>query len=184
MLKLLPEFQTSLIRVMQTCSIIRAELAVSKIWAKHKQNFGQALVNCLQIILLTSKYNYFSFLLSKFARIFSSVVSLFLFLYFLLEFSPEYCPNSFRILPEFLASIFFWGGGGTVPTACPPPHLLRLCLGFRFSEHTLSRSTLHFILPACLTTLCIAYLWSVSFCLALLYHTTLSRVYNFTLNHR
>ena len=34
------------------CSIFRAE-AVSKSWAKPKQKFGQVLVNCLQIILLT-----------------------------------------------------------------------------------------------------------------------------------
>ena len=34
------------------CNIIRAE-AVSKIWAKPKQKFGQILVNCFQIILLT-----------------------------------------------------------------------------------------------------------------------------------
>ena len=49
LLKLLPD-PNSRLRVMHY--IIRAE-AVSKIWAKPKQKFGQVLVNCLQIILLT-----------------------------------------------------------------------------------------------------------------------------------
>ena len=103
--------------------------AVSKIWAKPKQKFGQVLVNCFQIILLTKNIKKFPFFLSDFARIFFCRFFIFVPLYFLPEFSPEFFPHFARILPPFCPN--FWLpkiGWGTVPYCPPPPpRLLRLC---------------------------------------------------------
>ena len=89
-----------------------------------KQQIGQVLMNwskiiilLIQLIFLSIPVNYPDFSFYRFR---------FLSFHFVFEFLPTFCPNSFRILPEFLASRFLFvggggGGGEGALTPTPPP---------------------------------------------------------------